>query len=105
LSAAGSRIAVDVTGARFFDSQNLARLSAWFGSMRESFRRAGAELPDTPGMWFDEDRTDVSDWLKEHGWTVESVDVLDLMVRYQRGVPEEEAAGIPACDCISGQLN
>jgi methyltransferase (TIGR00027 family) len=105
LSADGSRIAIDVTGARFFDPENLARLSAWFGGTRESFRRVGVELPDTPGMWFDEDRTDVSDWLQEHGWTVESVDILDVMARYQRGVPEEEAAGIPACDCISGQLN
>ena len=105
LSAKGSRSAVDVTGARFFDPENLGRLSSWFGRMRESFRTAGVEVPDTPGMWFDEDRTDVSDWLQEHGWAVESVDILDLMTRYQRDVPEEEAAGIPACDCISGQLN
>jgi methyltransferase (TIGR00027 family) len=105
LSAKGSRIAVDVTGARFFDAENLARLSAWFGRMRESFRIADVEVPDTPGMWFDEDRTDVSNWLQEHGWAVESVDILDLMTRYRRDVPDEEAAGIPACDCISGQLS
>jgi methyltransferase (TIGR00027 family) len=105
LSADGSRIAVDVTGARFFDPENLGRLSAWFERMRESFGRAGVDLPDTPGMWFDEDRTDVCDWLREHRWTVESVDILDLMARYQRAVPEEESAGIPACDCISGRLS
>ncbi len=73
--------------------------------LRESFGRAGAELPDTPGMWFDEDRTDVSDWLQGHGWTVELIEILDLMARYERGVTEEEAAGIPACDCISRRLN
>jgi methyltransferase (TIGR00027 family) len=104
LSARRSRIAVDVTGARFFDPETLGRLSAWFTHLLEMYARIGAEVADTPGLWFDEDRADVSAWLRDHGWTVESVDILDLMTRYQRGVPEEEAAGIPACDCISAQL-
>ena len=104
LSAKGSRIAVDVTGARFFDPATLARLSAWFEHLKESYERVDAKVPDTPGLWFDEDRADVAVWLCEHGWTVESVDILDVMARYRRDVPEEEAAGIPACDCISGEL-
>ncbi len=105
LSAARSRIAVDAFGAAFFDPENLARLGAWFGRMREAIQKIGGQLPDTPSMWSDEDRTDVTDWLRDHGWHVESVGIHDLMASYQRGVTEEEATGIPACDFISGRLN
>ena len=94
-----------MTGARFFEPETLARLSAWFEHLRTAYGLAGANVPDTPGMWFDEDRTDIAEWLRDHGWSVDSVDILDLMARYQRSVPEEEAAGIPACDCISGLLD
>ena len=104
LSAAGSRIAVDSVGAAFFDPENLARLAAWFGHLREAVLQAGGQLPDTPSMWFDEDRTDVADWLREHAWNVATVEVHDLMASYGRQVPEEDAVGIPPCDFISGQL-
>jgi O-methyltransferase involved in polyketide biosynthesis len=105
LSAARSRIAVDAFGAAFFDPENLARLGAWFGRMREAIQKIGGQLPDTPSMWSDEDRTDVTDWLRDHGWHVESVGIHELMASYQRGVTDEEATGIPACDFISGRLN
>jgi O-methyltransferase involved in polyketide biosynthesis len=55
-------------------------------------------------MWFDENRTDVADWLREHGWQVETVDIHDLMARYHRESPEEDAVGIPECDFVTGRL-
>jgi methyltransferase (TIGR00027 family) len=104
LSAAGSRIAADVLTAAFFDPENLARLGAWFGRLRDAVLQAGGQLPDTPSMWFDEERTDVADWLREHGWDVDAVGIRALMARYHRDVPEDDAAGIPHCDLVSGRL-
>jgi methyltransferase (TIGR00027 family) len=104
LSAAGSRIACDVFGAAFFDPENLARLSAWFDHLRQAVIQAGGQVPDTPSMWFDEERTDAADWLREHGWKVEAIEIHDLMARYGREASGVDAAGIPACDLISGRL-
>lgn len=105
LSAAGSRIAVDDMGAAFLDREGLARLAAFFGRFREVVHQTGGQLPDTAGMWFDENRVAVADWLGDHGWHAESVGVHELMAGYDRDMPEEEAVGIPVCDFISGRLN
>jgi len=105
LSAPGSRMAADVFGAAFSDPENLARLAAWFRRVAEAVRQAGGQMPDTPSTWVDEDRTDIADWLREHGWKVEAVEVRDLMASYGRQVPAEDAPGVPACDFINGRLS
>jgi len=105
LSAPGSRVAADVFGAAFSDPENLARLAAWFRRVAEAVRQAGGQMPDTPSTWVDEDRTDIADWLREHGWKVEAVEVRDLMASYGRQVPAEDAPGVPACDFINGRLS
>jgi methyltransferase (TIGR00027 family) len=104
LSAAGSRLAADVFGAAFFDPENLAKLGAWFRRFREAVLQAGGQIGDTPSLWIEENRTDVADWLRDHNWQVEMVEVHDLMASYHREVPGEEAVGIPECEFVTGQL-
>ncbi|MGZ8803618.1 MAG: class I SAM-dependent methyltransferase, partial [Mycobacterium sp.] len=70
LSAPGSRVGVESFGAGFFDPAYLASRREQLRQMREA---AGTE-----------NRTDVADWLMDHGWRVSSVDAGTLMERYGR---------------------
>jgi methyltransferase (TIGR00027 family) len=105
LSVKGSRIAVDALSASVFSPENRARLKAHFDRARAAVTQGGGEMPDTWDLWFDEQRTDVCDLLRKHGWQVEAVEVRDLMASYHRDVPAEDAGGIPHCVFISGQLS
>ena len=42
------------------------------------------EGPDVADLWFIENRTDVAEWLMEHGWRVTAEDAGTLMERYGR---------------------
>lgn len=104
LSAKGSRIAVDALSAAFFSPENQARLKAHFDQVRDALAEEGGDAPSVADLWFDEKRSDVATWLREHGWQVDAVDVHDLMAHYHREVSEEDGAAIPQCDFISGRL-
>lgn len=103
LSARGSRVAVESFGASFFDPEHLA-------SRREQLRRmrkaAGADenVADIEDLWFAEERTDVADWLAEHGWEVTSVESADLMARYGRCTPGQVDAAAPRTLFVDGNL-
>jgi len=105
LSARGSRIGVESFGGGFFDREYLA-------SRREQLRRlreeAGedpdANVPDTQDLWYIEDRADVADWLTEHNWEVSAVEAIDLMTRYGRWTPGQDAATAPRTVFIEGRL-
>ena len=105
LSARGSRIGVESFGGGFFDREYLA-------SRREQLRRlreeAGedpdANVPDTQDLWYIEDRTDVADWLTEHNWEVSAVEAIDLMTRYGRWTPGQDAVTAPRTVFIEGRL-
>lgn len=91
LSAPGSRIAVEALTTSFFDPDNLER------------RRQA--LPDAPDLWFIEDRTDLTQWLAERGWTVTAIEALKLMERYGRSPEGELATLAPRSVFIDARLN
>jgi methyltransferase (TIGR00027 family) len=105
LSASGSRIGVESFSTGFFDRDYLA-------SRREQMRRLREEagedpdqnVPDTPDLWYIEDRTDVADWLTEHNWGVSAVESIDLMTRYGRWTPGQDDATAPRSVFIEGRL-
>ncbi|SEH50155.1 methyltransferase, TIGR00027 family [Mycolicibacterium rutilum] len=102
LSARGSRIAVEAFGADFFDPEYLA-------SRREKLRAsqqdgdADDSAFDVADMWFIEDRTEVADWLAEHGWDVAAVEAADLMGRYGRCAAGEVDDATPRTVFVEGQ--
>ena len=86
LTAAGSRIAVEALAPNFADP-------AAFAKRRERMQRVQAlmaevdprrAVPRTDELWYFEEREDVGDWLRRHGWQVEVTPSVELMAGYGR---------------------
>jgi methyltransferase (TIGR00027 family) len=101
LSAYGSRVAVESFGHDFFDRDYLAARREHMRRLREE---AGEkpDAPDTEDLWYLEDRTDVADWLTDHGWQVSAVEARELMTRYNRCDPDQDEATVPRTVFIEG---
>lgn len=88
LSAPGSRLATNGPSKNAVNPELLA-------SQREQstrFRAAaaqvlGAEIPDVEELWYPEERTEIVDWLGEHGWEATSIGMADLLARHGRDIP------------------
>ena len=89
LSAKGSRVGVESFGGGFFDRQYLASRREQLRRLRKEAGEADDDTPDVADLWYIEDRTDVTEWLSEHGWQVSSIDAADLMKRYGRSIAED----------------
>lgn len=104
LSARGSRVGVESFGPGFFDPEHLA---SGREKMREYRRQAGLEGDDdtfdVQDLWYIEDRTEVSEWLSEHGWDVTSISAADLMDRYGRCAAGEADDTTPRTVFVEGQ--
>ncbi len=84
LSAPGSRVAVESFGSGFFDPAYLASRREQLRQLREKAGVDDEDAPDVQDLWFVEDRTDVAEWLMDHGWRVSSEDAGTLMERFGR---------------------
>jgi methyltransferase (TIGR00027 family) len=93
LSAPGSRIAAEAFGADGFNADSLARQRA----VMERYQAAAAasqdaELPaadNLADLVYLEDRADVADWLRGHGWEVTVITAGELMADNNRPLPED----------------
>jgi methyltransferase (TIGR00027 family) len=101
LSAQGSRVSVESFGAGFFDPEYQASRRQQLREMREKAGVDDSDTPDVADLWYIEDRTDVADWLMDHGWRVTSEDSEALMQRYGRA-PAENAT-TPRTVFVEGQ--
>jgi methyltransferase (TIGR00027 family) len=89
-SAKGSRVGVEFFGAGFFDREYLASRREQLRKLQEEAGTSDDENAfDVQDLWFVEDRTDVADWLTEHGWEVTSFEAAELMSRYGRCSPDD----------------
>ncbi|ORV09822.1 class I SAM-dependent methyltransferase [Mycobacterium celatum] len=86
LSAPGSRIAVEAHGPGFNDPEVHARQREQMQRIRDLAARLGEhrDIPDVQDLWYLEDRADVGDWLRDHGWEVSVVPAEELMASYRR---------------------
>jgi methyltransferase (TIGR00027 family) len=67
---------------------------AWRRPFQQSWRPWTAR-------WYFEDRTDVADWLRGHGWDVSATPSEELMARYGRSAPEGIEDGAPRSVFVS----
>ncbi|MCV7260819.1 class I SAM-dependent methyltransferase [Mycobacterium shimoidei] len=102
LSPAGSRLAVNAPAKNFLDPGLLARQRELTGRYRAAAAKlVGTEVPDTEDLWYREERTDVAQWLGEHGWEVATTTMAEMLGRYGRSIPDEGV--MPPTDFIAAQ--
>jgi methyltransferase (TIGR00027 family) len=90
LAAPGSRIAVEAPGPDWMDEGIRARRRERMDRLRALMAKADPqrELPRTDELFYFEEREDVGQWLRRHGWEVAATPAPELMAGYGRGLPE-----------------
>jgi methyltransferase (TIGR00027 family) len=91
LSAAGSWLATNGPSKNAVNPDLLA-------SQREQSKRfraaaaqvLGTEIPNVEELWYPEERTEIVDWLGEHGWDASAIGMADLLARHGRTVPRDD---------------
>ncbi|MDT5084840.1 MAG: hypothetical protein QOJ61_1883 [Mycobacterium sp.] len=99
LSATGSRIAVEALSPGALDPDYLERRRQYLRGVQED------TAPDTPELWFIEERTDLRHWLTERGWAVTAIEALNLMQRYDRPPDGDLKDVAPRGVFIEGRLH
>jgi methyltransferase (TIGR00027 family) len=102
LSPSSSWLAVNVPAKSAWDPDLIAR-------RREQSQRVSAaasrvldtEIPDLDDLWYPEERTDVADWLGEHGWDASASTMAELLARHGRNVPGDDIR--PPTDFVSAR--
>jgi methyltransferase (TIGR00027 family) len=105
LAAPGSRLAVEGLGPEFAISELRAQRRERMDRVRELMAKAGSplEVPSTDELWYFEERDDVGDWLRRHGWDVTATPSDELMASYGRPSPEGLEEASPTHWFISAQ--
>jgi methyltransferase (TIGR00027 family) len=105
LAAPGSRIAVEGLGPEFAVPELRDFRRERMNRVRELIAEAGSQLevPKTDELWYFEEREDVSDWLRRHGWAVTATPSDELMASYGRPSPEGLEEASPTHWFISGR--
>jgi methyltransferase (TIGR00027 family) len=86
LTAPGSRVGVEGLAPDFADPEGRALRRERMDRVRELVAATGSQLevPTTDELWYFEDRDDVGDWLRRHGWDVTVTPSDELMASYGR---------------------
>jgi methyltransferase (TIGR00027 family) len=106
LTAVGSQVAVEAPGPEFNDPESRERQRSTMQRYRALAAQLGGEEHDFPefeDLWYFEHRTDVGDWLLEHGWDVSVLTSEDMMAIYDRQPPEGIEDGVPGSLLVSAQ--
>jgi methyltransferase (TIGR00027 family) len=91
LSPVGSWLATNTPSREAIDPERLTRQREQMRRLRTAAARlTDSVMPDVEELWYPEERTDVPDWLREHGWAVSSATMAEMLARYDRVVPDED---------------
>ena len=106
-SAPGSRVAVEAFTNEFFSPDSSARHEAQTELYRAAaIKLGGKDITESGNLLYEEERTEVSDWLRAHGWTVTSAtNADDLMATNNRAVPAGLDAAIPESVFVEARLH
>jgi methyltransferase (TIGR00027 family) len=107
LSAPGSRVAVEAFTNEFFSADSSARRKEQTELYRNvAVKLGGKDITESGNLLYEEERTEVRDWLQAHGWTVTvATNADDLMAASNRAVPAGLDAAIPESVFVEGRLH
>ena len=105
LAAPGSHIAVEGLGPEFAVPELRDLRRERMDRIRGLMEQSGSQLevPKTDELWYFEEREDVGDWLRRHGWDVTATPSDELMASYGRPSPEGLEEASPTHWFISAQ--
>ncbi len=102
LSPCESRLAVNAPAKSAWDPDLNARRREQSQRVRAVISRVlDTEMPDLDDLWYPEERTDVTDWLGEHGWEASAMTMAEMLSRYGREVPGDDKR--PPTDFVSAR--
>ena len=105
LTAGGSRVAVEALGPTFLDPDVRAKRRERMDRIRELMAAADPqrEIPRTDQLWYFEEREDVGDWFRRHGWDVTVTPSDELMAGYGRRAAKEVEDRVPGNLFVAAQ--
>ena len=91
LSPSGSWLVVNAPSRSALDPDLLVRRREQSQRMRAAAARVlDTEVPDVDDLWYAEERTEPTDWLREHGWEASATTMAEMLGRYGRNVPGDD---------------
>ena len=105
LTVAGSRVAVEALGPKFLDPDYRAKRRERMDRIRELMAQVDPqrEVPKMEELWYFEEREDVGDWFRRHGWDVKVTASDQLMAGYGRSAPKEVEDEVPGNLFVAAQ--
>ncbi len=105
LTVAGSRVAVEALGPKFLDPEYRANRRERMDRIRSLMAEVDPqrEIPRTDELWYFEEREDVGDWFRRHGWDVTVTPSNELMAGYGRKAPKEVEDEVPGNLFVAAQ--
>ncbi len=102
LSPSGSWLATNAPAESALDPDRLARQREQSHRLRATVARTlGTEVPADEDLWYPEERGDVAEWLRDHGWDASAITMGEMLARYGRDVPAEDV--LPPTVFVSAQ--
>ncbi|OBI49752.1 SAM-dependent methyltransferase [Mycobacterium kyorinense] len=97
LTAAGSRIGVEALAPNFADPEAVAQRRERMERVQALMAKADPqrEVPRSDKLWYFEDREDVGDWLRRHGWHVTVTPTEELLAGYGRAPAQDLEQAAP----------
>jgi methyltransferase (TIGR00027 family) len=104
-TVAGSRVAVEALGPKFLDPEYRAKRRERMDRIRELMADVDPrrDIPRNDELWYFEEREDVGDWFRRHGWDVTVTPSDQLMAGYGRRAPKEVEDQIPGNSFVAAQ--